>query len=59
MTIYKFTGSGGIAGLPHSVTKKQAEQLGVIDVLEEAIKNGSYKADTKKAPKKAAEVKDG
>lgn len=44
-TIYKYVGKGaGVPGLPHEVTYAQAKALGVLDILEEAIKNGNYKA---------------
>lgn len=32
----------GIAGLPHQVTRKEAEERGLLAELEAAVENGSY-----------------
>ena len=41
--IYKFAGDGaGVPGLPHEVTKEQAEQLDVGKILARAIDDGVY-----------------
>lgn len=41
---YIYVGEGaGVPGLPHEVTDDQAEALGAIDILTQAIANGSYK----------------
>lgn len=41
--IYKFVGKGqGIPGLPHEITKSGAESIGAVDLLEEAIRAGTY-----------------
>lgn len=32
----------GVPGLPHEVTMKEAEALGVADLLKSAIENGVY-----------------
>ena len=40
---YRYCGDGaGIAGLPHEVTDEEARALGMLDVLQAALKNGSY-----------------
>lgn len=45
MTVYKYVGNGlGVPGLPHEISDREAEKLGVSDVLRAAIENGSYKA---------------
>lgn len=45
MTLYKYVGDGlGVPGLPHEISDREAEKLGVSEVLREAIENGSYKA---------------
>ena len=42
-TTYRFCGNGaGIPGLPHEVTARQAEALGLLEVLQAAIQNGNY-----------------
>jgi hypothetical protein len=44
-TVYRFCGNGmGIPGLPHEVTPERAKQMDMLNVLEGAILNGSYKA---------------
>lgn len=41
---YRYCGDGlGIPGLPHDVTEEEARALGVLDVLQAALKNGSYR----------------
>jgi hypothetical protein len=43
MAFYKFVGDGvGVPGLPHQISDVQAVSLGVVDILESAIRNGSY-----------------
>jgi hypothetical protein len=40
---YKFVGDGtGVPGLPHEITDAEAKELGVSEILKEAVKNGSY-----------------
>jgi len=40
---YKFAGEGlGVPGLPHTISTAEAAALGVLDVLLEAIDNGTY-----------------
>ena len=40
---YKFVGEGmGVPGLPHEITEEEAKELGVSDLLMEAIANGNY-----------------
>lgn len=40
---YKFAGEGlGVPGLPHTLSMAEAAALGVLDVLLEAIDNGTY-----------------
>lgn len=40
---YKYVGDGmGVAGLPHEVSDDEAAELGVSEILKEAIANGSY-----------------
>lgn len=42
--VFQFCGDGaGIPGLPHEVTAKQAEDLGLLDELKAAVANGNYK----------------
>lgn len=42
--LYRFCGTGqGIPGLPHEVTVKQAEDLGLLEVLQAAVQNGNYR----------------
>ncbi len=51
---YKYTGEGqGVPGLPNEVSKQEAKDLGLADVLKECIKAGIYKEDKKK-PKEVA-----
>ena len=41
---FRFCGEGaGVPGLPHVVTSKQAEELGLLEVLDAAVRNGNYK----------------
>ena len=41
--IYKFIGAGmGVPGLPHQISEEEAERLGVKELLQAAIENGSY-----------------
>ncbi len=45
--VYVYAGDGaGIPGLPHRVTEAEAQELGLSDVLEAAIANGSYRIVT-------------
>ncbi len=40
---YKFSGDGlGVPGLPHVISMSEAHDAGVLDVLVEAIDNGTY-----------------
>jgi hypothetical protein len=40
---YRYVGpDAAIIGLPHEVTEEEAEQLGVSELLQAAIENGSY-----------------
>lgn len=40
---YRFVGEGmGVPGLPHEVTDEEAAALGMSEILDEAVKNGSY-----------------
>lgn len=42
--VYCFCGNGqGIPGLPHEVTREQAEELGLLDHLSAAFQRGDYK----------------
>jgi hypothetical protein len=44
--VYRFNGNGaGIPGLPHEVTAAQAADLGLREVLQAAIQNGTYRAE--------------
>lgn len=54
--IYVYTGSGmGIPGLPHEISKNEAQRLGVFALLTDAIQNGSYKPKTEVTkPEKAS-----
>jgi hypothetical protein len=41
--VYRFCGEGlGIPGLPHEVTKAQAEKSGLLEVLQRAVELGVY-----------------
>jgi hypothetical protein len=41
---YRYCGAGvGIPGLPHDITEEEARALGVLAVLQAALKNGSYR----------------
>ncbi len=43
MENYKYVGNGmGVPGLPHEVSEDEAVELGVLHILNDAIKNGSY-----------------
>jgi len=43
MKTYKYIGDGaGVPGLPHEITDEAAKALGVTEILDGAIKNGSY-----------------
>lgn len=43
MKNYKYVGNGmGVPGLPHEVSDDEAAELGVLHILNDAIKNGSY-----------------
>ena len=40
---YKYVGDGmGVPGLPHEISDDEAAALGVSEILDAAIKNGSY-----------------
>lgn len=53
---FQFCGDGmGIAGLPHTVTANQAKELGLLEVLEAALKNGNYEPVHISADKPATE----
>ncbi len=40
---YKFVGDGaGVAGLPHVVTEEEARELGVWELLQDAVRVGLY-----------------
>ena len=42
--VYCFCGNGqGVPGLPHEVTKSQAEVLGLLEHLSAALQRGDYK----------------
>ena len=41
--VYCFCGNGlGIPGLPHEVSAEQAQELGLLEVLQAAVQNGNY-----------------
>ena len=43
MKKYTYVGNGmGVPGLPHLVSDDEAAELGVLHILNDAIKNGSY-----------------
>jgi hypothetical protein len=45
-SLFKYCGDGlGIAGMPHELTREQAEQLGILEKLDEAIAAGVYKTE--------------
>jgi len=40
---YIYVGNGaGVPGLPHEITDEEAQELGVEDVLRDALNNGAY-----------------
>jgi hypothetical protein len=44
-TRYRFCGDGlGIPGLPHEITREQADAAGVLVLLDTAIEAGAYAA---------------
>lgn len=58
MKIYKYVGDGvGVPGLPHQISEDEAKQLGVSEILKDAITAGNYELETTK--KKPKEVADG
>ncbi len=43
MKKFVYVGDGaGVPGLPHEITDEQAKEQGVIDLLNDAVKNGAY-----------------
>lgn len=50
--IYDTSRGAGVPGLPHVVTEAEAEALGLLSVLKEAVKNGSYKLKAEPKPAK-------
>lgn len=57
ITVYIYKGDGlGIPGLPEILTEKEAQELGVLDILRAAIKAGIYQ---KSVPGKKEEKLDG
>ena len=43
MNKFEYVGNGmGVPGLPHLVSDDEAAELGVLHILNEAVKNGSY-----------------
>ena len=43
MKKFEYVGNGmGVPGLPHLVSDDEAAELGVLHILNEAVKNGSY-----------------
>jgi len=43
MAKYKFVGVGmGVPGLPHEISDEDAEEMGVTEILSEAVRNGNY-----------------
>jgi hypothetical protein len=55
--VYRFCGNGTcIPGLPHEVSAREAELLGLLELLQAAIENGNYQAiQTKPAADTAGE----
>ena len=49
--IFDQSRGAGVPGLPHEVSEEQAKDLGLADVLKEAVANGSYKEKAAPAPK--------
>jgi hypothetical protein len=50
---YKFAGNGvGVPGLPHVITDTQAKELGVEEILKQAVKAGTMTAEKKPTKKK-------
>ena len=43
MTRYRFNGAGdGVPGLPHEITDEQARELGLTELLGQAVATGTY-----------------
>lgn len=41
--VYQYVGDGaGVPGLPHEISALQAREMGLIDLLDAAIENGTY-----------------
>ena len=56
--IFDTSRGAGIPGLPHEISEAEAKALGVFEVLQEAISNGSYKPKAEPKPKPAAKSKE-
>lgn len=41
--IYDTSKGAGVPGLPHTITDEEAKELGLTELLKEAIENGAYK----------------
>jgi hypothetical protein len=53
-TLYRYCGDGdGIPGLPHLVSKKEAAELGLLDTLELALRNGTYQPVFTETPERS------
>jgi hypothetical protein len=60
MKKYKYVGDGtGVPGLPNEVSDDQAAELGVLDILNAAIENGSYALTPSAVGEKAGKNKKG
>lgn len=42
--IYDTSKGAGVPGLPHTITDEEAKELGLTELLKQAIENGTYKA---------------
>jgi hypothetical protein len=56
--IFDTSRGAGVPGLPHVVTEAEAKALGLAEVLQAAIANGSYTVKAEPKPKPAAKEKE-
>ena len=52
---YRYIGSGqGVPGLPHEIDEEEAERLGLVDLLKQAVQAKVYQLIPEKAKGKTA-----
>ncbi len=53
---FRFVGPGqGVPGLPHEISEEEAENLGVVELLADALDAGTFEEIRKPAAKKKAQ----